>query len=217
MLGVPPIQKPDAYIHFAPKERIELKYCVSISASRRMRLSRPQMLENAQMHSALAIVVPVEFDRVVRKLAVGPERLITGGGFNGSAFPNVLATKPFLIYPPLSLVETLLLQSENSRERRSVTSMIAPFGSDTIQFSNGKPTAVGRLTWTYIGPKAISGLGVYEFKADGAISEQGYGKIPFATRFWIRIKDSSVERVEMVTPPTRSNLGGIRFALSRIR
>jgi hypothetical protein len=217
MYGYAPIQKPDAYIHFAPKERMELKYCVSISASRKMRQSRPQMLENAQMHSALAMVVPVEFDRMVRKLAVGPERLITGGGFNGSAFPNVLATKPFLIYPPLSLVETLLLQAGNSREPRSLTSMVAPFGSDPIQFSNGKPTKVGRLTWTYIGAKAISGLGVYEFKADGAISEQGYGQIPFATRFWIRIKDSSVERVEMVTPPSVANLGGIRFALSRLR
>lgn len=200
---------------------MELKYCVSISASRRVRFSSLHMMENRQIHAGLAINVSVECDPVGGRLKVGKEQVFKGEVFNGTPYPGLIFERPLLIYTFRSLVDLMVDSSLQESKPNQIAALIAPFGTAQVQLPYQKPTERRQdrmvLTWTYLGPSSINGISVYHLVANGESADPGHGRIPFATRFWLRIKDSSVERIEMVTPPTVADLGGIQFVMTRIR
>ena len=220
MLGVPPVQKPDAYIHFAPNRSGELKYCVSVSASRKRRVSSPVMLSESQAHFGIAIAVPYAHDPQRDLLTIGSERLLTGGGFRRRIFPQIIVHKPLVVKATPWLFLDQGSRDELMYDRRAVAGIVAPFDTASVQLAIGKPTEVisrrTRLTWTYQRATALNGVSVYEVLAEAMIGGPNMGHLSFQAKFWFRIKDSFVERFEMITPPTYSNLGGYRFVMTRI-
>ncbi len=221
MLGVAPIQKPDAYIHFAPKEPMELKYCVSISASRKLRASSIHFLSNEQMHFGFAVGLTATVDSSKAGLIVESHGIFAAGGFGHSGYPKVLAKNLGF----LRVFSSGILDDSGSRPTldgfQRLPHLIAPFGTAPVQLQINKSSQVHwkneQVLWEYSGPASIRGVGVYQVTCVGVAGNMHYGKLRFQCRFWLRISDSSVERVEMITPPTDNNLGGYKFVMSRIR
>jgi hypothetical protein len=220
MLGVPPIQKPDAYIHFAPNRSGELKYCVSVSASRKRRVSSPVMLSESQAHFGIAIAIPYAHDPQRELLTIGMERLLTGGGFRHRRFPQIFVNKPLVVKFTPWLFLDQGSRDELMYDRRAFAGVVAPFDTASVQLAVEKPTEVisrrTRLTWTYQRATSLNGVSVYEVLAEAMIGGPNMVHRSFQAKFWFRIKDSSVERFEMITPSTHANLGGYRFVMTRI-
>ncbi|MEI7576766.1 MAG: hypothetical protein WCK51_07725 [Armatimonadota bacterium] len=210
MLGIAPIQKPDAYIHFAPKEPMELKYCVSISAP----ASQSRVLKNTQLHAAVCIVVPVTARPRGELLDVGRERVLTGGGFVATPFPEVFIPHPFLATYLPQMMPYLSSKSGNVYERNAMAGIVSPFDNLQVQLEPNKPTRIvsprTSLTWTYEEATSINGISVYSVSAQGHVPNSQQS---FVAKFWFRIKDSSLERFEMKD----DQLAGRKLVMSRIR
>jgi len=223
MLGVPPIQKPDAYIHFAPKERVELKYCVSIDTAD-VPSAPLKKTASRQVHEAVGMKIPVAWDATFDKLSFEFPDFFAAVQYRGTPTPYISGRTargnlssfyqagggggPLMLREPATRMDWLEL-------------LIAPFGSNSVQFKHLRPgpdpTGNTESSWTYKGAESISGISVYHLTAQRTYFIQTGGQIISRVEYWFRIKDSSLERCEATIPKNDRGYVGCRFVVTRIR
>ncbi len=224
MLGVLPIQKPDAYIHFAPKERMELKYCVSISASPKQRVKHWNPVIMRQIHEAISISLEFRYDSALNILVLEGPVLRSGVRYIFGPYPRLLSGREVFI-------QTMLFGSGggggplNYRPPADRTEwlklLFAPFDSKPIEFKHrnsvGDPTGNTESSWTFLEAESIKGRSVYHLKAERTYNNEKAGQINSRVDYWFRIADSSVERCETTIPLNERGYSGFKFVVSRIR